>query len=129
MCCVGMWNVGHGAVDGRLQKLPVMMEVQCVVLEGGISVIGRLRRFLFDVCVKCAVGVSEAVGGKWKMSATTGVRSGCVVMKWRVIAGAQCMVWIVHDVGSKGSIVDVEDGFDGILVLICECVTGMPTCG
>ena len=66
MCCVGMWNVGHGAVDGRLQKLPVMMEVQCVVLEGRILVIGWLRNFLLDVCVKCAVGVSEAVGGEWK---------------------------------------------------------------
>ena len=66
-----MWNLGHGAVDGRLQKLPVMMEVQCVVLEGGILVIGWLRNFLLVVCVKCAVGVSEAVGGKWKMSATT----------------------------------------------------------
>ena len=64
--------------------------------------IAWLRSFLFDVCVKCADGVSEAVGGKWKMSATTGVRSGCGVMEWRVIAGAECMVWIVHDVGSKG---------------------------
>ena len=25
--------------------------------------IGRLRIFLFDFCVKCGVGVSEAVGG------------------------------------------------------------------
>ena len=44
----------------------------------------------FDVCVKCAVGVSEAVRGKCQMSATAGVRSGCVVIKRRVIAGAEC---------------------------------------
>ena len=49
MCCVGMWNVGDGAVDGRLQKLPVTMEVGCVVLECGIlvmethAVVGRQR--------------------------------------------------------------------------------------
>ena len=67
------------------------------------------------MCVKCAVGVSEAVGGKWKMSATTEVRSSCVVMEWRMTAGAEHMVWIVHDVGSKGLIVDVEDGIDGVL--------------
>ena len=60
VCCVGMWNLGHGAADGRLQKLPLMMEVQFVVLECGILVIGRLRSFLFDVCVKCAVGVSAS---------------------------------------------------------------------
>ena len=40
-----------------------MMEVQFVVLECGILVIGWLRSFLFDVCVKCAVGMSEAVRG------------------------------------------------------------------
>ena len=77
-----------------------MLEVQCVVLECGM--IGLLRSFSFDVCVKCGVGVSEAVCGKCQMSATTGVRSGCVVIKWRVTAGAECMVWIVHGVQSKG---------------------------
>ena len=35
------------------------------------------------VCVKCGIGVSEAVCGKCEMSAATGVRSGCVVIKWR----------------------------------------------
>ena len=33
------------------------------MLECGILVIGLLRSFLFDVCVKCGVGVSEAVFG------------------------------------------------------------------
>ena len=36
-------------------RLPLIMEVQCVVLECGILVIGLLRSFLFDVCVKCGV--------------------------------------------------------------------------
>ena len=49
-----------------------------------------VENFLFDVCVKCAVGVSEAVRGKCQMPATAGVRSGCVVIKRRVIAGAEC---------------------------------------
>ena len=72
------------------------------MLECGILVIGLLRSFLFDVCVKCGVGVSEAVCGKCQMSATTGVRSGCGVMEWRVIAGAECMSCILHVVQSKG---------------------------
>ena len=41
-----------------------MMEVQGVVLECGIVVFGLLRKFLFDVCVNCGVGVFEAVCGK-----------------------------------------------------------------
>ena len=32
------------------QPLPLMMEVECVVLECGIMVFGLLRNLLFDVC-------------------------------------------------------------------------------
>ena len=45
VCCVGMWNLGHRAVGDKLQKLLLMMEVQSVVLECGILVIGWLRIF------------------------------------------------------------------------------------
>ena len=36
-------------------RLPLIMEVQCGVLEWGIW------KLLFDVCVKCGTGVCEAV--------------------------------------------------------------------
>ena len=38
-------------------RLPLIMEVQGVVLECGIVVFGLLRNFLFHVCLNCGVGV------------------------------------------------------------------------
>ena len=51
-------------IHHSLMRLPLMMEVEVVVLECGIMVFGLLRNLLFDVCVNCGAGVFEALCGK-----------------------------------------------------------------
>ena len=60
-------------------RMPLMMEVQCVLLECGIVVFGLLRNLLFDVCVNCGVGVFEAVCGKCQMPAILGLVCRCAI--------------------------------------------------
>ena len=83
--------------DKPSTRLPLTMEVQCGVLECVIVVIGLLRSLLFDVCVKCGIGVSEAVCGKCQMSETTGVRSGCLVEE------VCCSDQVEHDSWCRGA--------------------------